>query len=178
MDLINSGILTHNHKPPLSTIDKEEEVIDQQQGRWKLDVLLRSLIAALEWKAIEVVPIARGEGEDKREWHFDPKGRTGQGYTSQAIIIPSIGASIGAACYTIDRCCLLHDRLVLLSPASIDAASISAALHCYTIDRCSSPLLHDGFGAALHCYTIGTVLQCYTPRLRVFATCTPLLLLD
>ncbi|CAK9155910.1 unnamed protein product, partial [Ilex paraguariensis] len=60
-------------------------------------------------------------------------------------------ASIGAACYTIDRCCLLHDRSVLLSPASIDAASISAALHYYTIDRCSSPLLHDGFGAALHC---------------------------
>ncbi|CAK9155772.1 unnamed protein product [Ilex paraguariensis] len=86
--------------------------------------------------------------------------------------------SVGAACYTIDRCCLLHDRSVLLSPASIAAASISAALHCYTIDRCSSPLLHDGFGVALHCYTIGTVLQCYTPRLRVFATCTPLLLLD
>ncbi|CAK9178711.1 unnamed protein product [Ilex paraguariensis] len=54
-------------------------------------------------------------------------------------------ASIGAASP------LLHDRSVLLSTASIDVASISAALHCYTIDRCSSPLLHDRFGAALHC---------------------------
>ncbi|CAK9164449.1 unnamed protein product, partial [Ilex paraguariensis] len=132
--------------------------------------------------------------------------------------------SIGAACYTIHRCCLLHDPSVLLSPASIGAAcytinrccspllqsvlpatrSIGAA--CYTIDRCCSPLLQSlllrsvllstatrSIGAplhcyttdlvllstaALHCYTIGTVLQCYTPRLRVFATCTPLLLLD
>ncbi|CAK9158298.1 unnamed protein product [Ilex paraguariensis] len=60
-------------------------------------------------------------------------------------VIASIGASIGAASP------LLHDRSVLLSTASIDTASISAALHCYTIDRCSSPLLHDRFGAALHC---------------------------
>ncbi|CAK9171311.1 unnamed protein product, partial [Ilex paraguariensis] len=82
--------------------------------------------------------------------------------------------SIGAACYTIDRCCspLLQSlllRSVLLSTAT---RSIGAPLHCYTTDLV---LLST---AALHCYTIGTVLQCYTPRLRVFATCTPLLLLD
>ncbi|CAK9156274.1 unnamed protein product [Ilex paraguariensis] len=63
--------------------------------------------------------------------------------------IASVGASIGASIGAASP--LLHDRSVLLSTASIDAASISAALHCYTIDRCSSPLLHDRFGAALDC---------------------------
>ncbi|CAK9170258.1 unnamed protein product, partial [Ilex paraguariensis] len=88
--------------------------------------------------------------------------------------IASIGASIGAACYTIDRCCSPLLRSMLLRSVLLSTAtrSIGAPLHCYTTDLVLLSI------AALHCYTIGTVLQCYTPRLRVFATCTPLLLLD
>ncbi|CAK9168339.1 unnamed protein product [Ilex paraguariensis] len=55
---------------------------------------------------------------------------------TMVLITPKKIASIGAASP------LLHDRSVLLSTASIDAA--------------------------LHCYTIGAVLHCYTPKLRVF----------